>query len=101
MLEYHAFMKRWAPALDANGSLNVSGYSSAILLAHILRQCGDDLTRENVMRQALSLKGFRTPVLLPEVMFETSPDDHELYGAVRLQRFDGQSSVPFGEPMKR
>ncbi len=101
MLEYHTFMKRWAPGLDANDSLNVSGYSNAILLAHILRQCGDDLSRENVMRQALSLKGFRTPVLLPEVVLDTSPDDHELYGAVRLQRFDGQSWVPFGEPMKR
>lgn len=101
MREYHAFMKRWAPTLDATDSLNVSGYSMAMLLVHILQRCGDDLTRENVMRQALSIKGYRTPIMLPDVVIDTSPDDHELYGAMRLQRFDGRSWVPFGEAMRR
>jgi ABC-type branched-subunit amino acid transport system substrate-binding protein len=101
MREYHEFMKRYAPALDAQDSLNVSAYSMARLLADVLRRCGDDLTRENVMRQMTSLKGYTTPVMLPGVSITTAPDDYEIYGAIRLQRFDGKSWVPFGEPMQR
>jgi len=99
--EYQEFMRRYAPSLDAEDSLNVSAYSMARLLADVLRRCGDDLTRENVMRQMLSLKGYATPVMLPGVSLTTAPDDYEIYGAIRLQRFDGKSWVPFGEPMQR
>ncbi|MCX7271908.1 MAG: ABC transporter substrate-binding protein [Burkholderiales bacterium] len=101
MKDYFEFMKRWAPGLDANDSLNVSGYSSAMIMADILKRCGDDLTRENVMRQALAMNEFSTPVMLPGVGLSTSPTDHEIYGALRLQRFDGKSWVPFGNAMKR
>lgn len=99
--EYLEFMKRWAPGLDADDSLNLSAYSMARVLAEVLRRCGDELTRENVMRQMLSLKDFTTPVMLPGVSLTTGPDDYEIYGAIRLQRFDGKSWVPFGEPMAR
>lgn len=99
--EYLEFMKRWAPGLDAEDSLNLSAYSMARVLAEVLRRCGDELTRENVMRQMLSLKDFTTPVMLPGVSLTTGPDDYEIYGAIRLQRFDGKSWVPFGEPMAR
>lgn len=101
MKAYAEFMKRYGTGLDANDSLNVSGYSSAMILVDILRRCGDDLTRENVMRQALSMKEFTTPVMLPGVALTTSPSDYEIYGALRLQRFDGKSWVPFGDAMKR
>ena len=99
MKEFDTFMKRWAPALDAHDSLNASGYSSARMLAEVLRRCGDDLTRDNVMRQMLSLKDFSTPLMLPGVSVTLAVDDYELYGAVRLQRFDGKSWVPFGESL--
>lgn len=98
---YYEFMKRWAPALDAEDSLNVTAYSMAMLLTDVLRRCGNDLTRDNVMRQFLSLKDYTTPVLLPGVAITTGPDDYEIYGAIRLQRFDGKSWVPFGQPMQR
>ena len=65
------------------------------------RRCGDELTRENVMRHFLSLKDYATPVMLPGVTITTAPDDYEIYGAIRLQRFDGKSWVPFGDPMQR
>jgi hypothetical protein len=98
---YYEFMKRWAPGLDPEDSLNVTAYSMAMLLTDVLRHCGNDLTRDNVMRQFLSLKDYTTPVLLPGVAITTGPDDYEIYGAIRLQRFDGKSWVPFGQPMQR
>ena len=98
---YYEFMKRWATGLDPEDSLNVTAYSMAMLLTDVLRRCGDDLTRDNVMRQFLSLKDYTTPVLLPGVAITTGPDDYEIYGAIRLQRFDGKSWVPFGQPMQR
>ncbi len=101
MKEYQAFMKRYASALDADDSLNVSGYSMAKILEEVLRRSRDDLTRDNVMRQMLSLKDFATPVLLPGVTLTTAADDYELYGAIKLQRFDGKSWVPFGSPISR
>jgi branched-chain amino acid transport system substrate-binding protein len=101
MREYHDFMKRWTTGLDADDSLNVSAYSMTRILTEVLRRCGDDLTRDNVMKQMLSLKDFSTPVMLPGVSLTTAPDDYEIYGALKLQKFDGKSWVPFGEPMAR
>ena len=101
MKEYQAFMKRFAPSLEADDTLNVSGYSMSKVLEEVLRRCRDDLTRDNVMRQMLSLKDYATPVLLPGVTMSTGPDDYELYGAIKLQRFDGKSWVPFGAPIAR
>ncbi|MBP6900112.1 MAG: ABC transporter substrate-binding protein [Burkholderiaceae bacterium] len=98
---YYEFMKRWASGLDPEDSLNVTAYSMAITLVEVLRRCGSTLTRENVMRQFLSLKDYATPVMLPGVSITTAADDYEIYGAMRLQRFDGKSWVPFGEPMAR
>lgn len=98
---YYEFMKRWASGLDPEDSLNVTAYSMAITLVEVLRRCGSTLTRENVMRQFLSLKDYSTPVMLPGVSITTAADDYEIYGAMRLQRFDGKSWVPFGEPMAR
>ena len=97
---FDEFMKRWAPTLDAKDSLSVSGYSLAQMIVEVLRRCGDDLTRDNVIRQMQSLKDYSTAVMLPGVSVTTAADDYELYGAVRLQRFDGKSWVPFGDPVK-
>lgn len=97
---YYEFMKRWAPGLDPEDSFNVTAYSMSMTLVEVLRRCGDDLTRDNVMRQILGLKDYTTPVLLPGVSITTGPSDYEIYGAIRLQRFDGKSWVPFGQPMQ-
>ena len=99
--DYYEFMKRHAPALDAEDSLNVSAYSMSRVLVEVLRRCGNELTRDNVMRQMQGLKDYSTPVMLPGVSLTTGADDYEIYGAIKLQRFDGKSWVPFGEPMAR
>jgi branched-chain amino acid transport system substrate-binding protein len=101
MKAYYEFMKRWAPGLDAEDSLNVTAYSMSMLLAEVLRRSGNELTRENVLGQFLKLKDYSTPVMLPGVAITLASDDYEIYGAIRLQRFDGKSWVPFGEPMQR
>ncbi len=97
MKEYKEFMKRWAPALDPNESLNLTGITLTRLMVDVLRKCGDDLTRENVLKQMLSLKDYNSNLMLPGVTITTGAQDYELYGSTRLQRFNGQSWVPFGD----
>ena len=65
-------------------------------LVHVLRQCGDNLTRENVMKQATSLKGFRTTNLLPGITINTSPIDFAPIKQVQLRRFRGETWELFG-----
>jgi len=62
-----------------------------------LKQCGDDLTRENVMTQAANLKNFNLPLLLPGITINTSPSDYRVIRQVQLQRFDGKQWVRFGD----
>ena len=63
----------------------------------MLKQCGDDLTRENVMRQAANLKDVALPMLLPGIKLNTSPTDYTPIKQVQLRRFDGKTCVRFGE----
>ena len=76
-------------------------YWNSRLLQIVLERCGDDLTRENVMRQATSLKDIELPLLLPGVKINTSPTDYLPIEQMQLQRFDGQSWVGFGDLLGR
>lgn len=69
-------------------------------MAHLLRQSGDQLTRENLMRQAASLKGYTTPLTLPGLTLDTSPTDYLPYQSLRLQRFDGTSYRLIGDVIR-
>ena len=75
---------------------NVWGYRSQTM-ARVLKQCGDDLTRDNVMRQAANLKQLELPMLLPGIRIEHSPTDYFPIKHVRLMKFDGRQSVPLGK----
>jgi branched-chain amino acid transport system substrate-binding protein len=97
MLEWRAFMKEYYPEGNVADILNLSGYGTAFAMAHILRQCGDNLTRENVMRQAASLKNFVGPTLLPGITLNTSPTDFAPTKSLQPVRFDGKTWVPFGD----
>jgi ABC-type branched-subunit amino acid transport system substrate-binding protein len=79
-----------------DGSVIV-GYGVAQTLVQVLKQCGDDLTRENVMKQAANLKDFRTEVLLPGIMVNTSPTDFAPISQLQLQRFKGEKWELFGD----
>jgi len=91
------WMKKYYPQGDLTDSFNVYGYSVAQTLVQVLRQCGDDLTRENVMRQAANLKNLRLPMLLPGVEVNTAADDYYPIEQMQLARFDGKRWVLFGE----
>jgi branched-chain amino acid transport system substrate-binding protein len=85
--------KKWYLEGNIADSFNVYGYSAAQLLVQVLKQCGDDLTRANVMRQAANLKDVRLPMLLPGIVINTSSDDYAVLAQSRLARFDGERWV--------
>jgi branched-chain amino acid transport system substrate-binding protein len=94
--EYFAFMKKYYPDGDPHDGLNVFGYTAAQTLVQALKQCGDDLTRENVMRQAAGLRDLELPLLLPGVKINTSPTDFFPIEQVQLMKFNGKTWVRFG-----
>jgi hypothetical protein len=65
-------------------------------MVQVLRRCGDDVSRENVMRQAASLKNFRLDLLLPGLAINTSPSDYRVVKEFRMMRFSGERWEPFG-----
>ena len=75
----------------------VVGYGVAQTLVEVLKKCGDNLTRENVMKQAASLKDFRTEVLLPGIMINTSPTDFAPISQLQLMKFKGEKWDLFGD----
>ncbi|HEY2188683.1 MAG TPA: ABC transporter substrate-binding protein [Caldimonas sp.] len=99
MKDWVAFMKKYYPEGSLIDSFNVYGYSVAQTVVQVLKQCGDNLTRENVMRQAANLKNFSTPMSLPGIVINTSPTDYAPIKAMQLVRFDGQTWVRFGDVM--
>lgn len=95
--KYRAFMQQYAPQLNPDEFGNVFAYNIAHMMLQVLKQSGDDLSRENVMRQAANLKDVELPLALPGVRVNTSPTDYLPIKQARLKRFDGTSFVPFGE----
>jgi branched-chain amino acid transport system substrate-binding protein len=95
--DYLAFMQRYAPEADPLDTLNVIGYITAEALVQILKQCGDDLTRENVMRQAANLKDLELPMLLPGIKINSSPTDYTPIKQVQMRKFDGKTWVRLAE----
>jgi branched-chain amino acid transport system substrate-binding protein len=88
---WHAWMKENMPGADVNDSLTAAGYSFAQTLEQVLKQCGDNLTRENIMKQAAGLKDFRVGLLLPPSRINTSPTEYRVVTYMQLQRFNGAS----------
>jgi branched-chain amino acid transport system substrate-binding protein len=96
MKRYKAFMLKYAPAEDANSGIATYGYSTAALLVHIVKQCGDDLTRANLMKQATNIKGYVADLALPGMTTTTTPDDWRINKQFQMMKFDGQRWVLFG-----
>jgi branched-chain amino acid transport system substrate-binding protein len=97
MKKFFEFLAKYYP--DANkldGSV-VYGYGVAQTLVQVLKQCGDDLTRENVMKQAASLKNFETDTLLPGIKINTSPKDFAPINQLKMMRFKGEKWDLFGD----
>jgi branched-chain amino acid transport system substrate-binding protein len=97
--EWAAFMDKYYPDGDKTSSFTVYGYSVAQTLAQVLKQCGDDLTRENVMKQAASLKNVQLPMALPGVVLNTSATDFFPFKQMQMQKFNGERWELFGPIM--
>jgi branched-chain amino acid transport system substrate-binding protein len=95
--EWLAWMKKYYPEGDVTDQLNVWGYLTAQVMAHLLTQCGDNLTRENLMRQAANVKNLQFPLYLPGLKLNTSETDLRLIKQMQLMRFDGKKWDLFGE----
>src|SRR6201993_4365689 len=98
MNEWRAFMNKWYPEGDQEDASTVFGYGAAKGLEQVLRQCGDDLTRENVMRQAAHLN-FEIGIYLPGTKIGTSPTDFAPLEQLQMMRFKGESWELFGPIM--
>jgi branched-chain amino acid transport system substrate-binding protein len=96
---WESFMKKYYPAGDLNDVSNMYGYTVARTLEQVLKQCGDNLTRENVMKQAASMKGQYIDTLLPGITITTSDNDYAPIESVQMQRFNGRRWERFGGVM--
>jgi branched-chain amino acid transport system substrate-binding protein len=97
MNEYKEFLKKWYPEGNVADSSNVYGYSAAMTLAQVLKQCGDNLTRANIMKQAANLKHLQLPLARPGIEVNTGPNDFFPFEALQLARFDGTRWVAYGK----
>jgi branched-chain amino acid transport system substrate-binding protein len=95
-LDWKAWMAKYYPSGDLKDSSNVYGYSVAMTVVQMLKQCGDNLTRDNVMKQAASLN-MELPMLLPGINVKTSANDFYPIEREQLARFDGKAWVRFGK----
>jgi ABC-type branched-subunit amino acid transport system substrate-binding protein len=89
--EYVEFMKKWVPNDNPGDFVALSGYIIAQGIAQALKQCGDDLTRENLLKQATSMRGKHFKMMLPGIQLNTSPDDYAPYQSLRMAIFEGSS----------
>lgn len=97
MQRWRAFMEKWYPTGDQADVFNVTGYYIASFMHRLLEACGNDLTRENLMRMAESAKGWQFDTLVPGIRINTSPTDHAPIEQLQLMRFDGTRWVLFGD----
>jgi|KBSSwiStaDraftv2_1062776.scaffolds.fasta_scaffold00761_15 branched-chain amino acid transport system substrate-binding protein len=95
--DWVAFMKKYYPDGALDDQANGFGYNVAILMTQVLKQCGNDFSRENIMKQAASVKNFELPLLLPGIKVNTSPTDFAPIEQEQLAKFDGEKWALFGE----
>jgi branched-chain amino acid transport system substrate-binding protein len=96
MKRYFDFMAKYYPEGDKNSGFNTYGYGTAQLMVHVLKQCGDDLTRENVLKQATNLKNVQFDLALPGITASTTPDDYRVNKQLQMMKFNGERWELFG-----
>jgi len=94
---YRAFFERYLPGSDITNTSYLTGYQQGLVLEQILKQCGDDLSRDNIIKQAKSLKNLVLPTALPGVRINTSQSNNMIWTQLQLQRWTGTGWEQFGE----
>lgn len=97
MQTYRAFLDKYLPGVDITNGSYLTGYQQGILLEQILTQCGNDLSRKNVLAQAKNLRDFVVPTALPGIKVNTSESENMIWTQMRLQRWTGSTWEAFSE----
>jgi ABC-type branched-subunit amino acid transport system substrate-binding protein len=97
--DFKAFAARYMPTLDLNNSAALPGYNNAWMIEQVLKRCGDELTRENLLKQATTLKGLAPPMFIDGIGVYNSPTDYRAIHHLQLTRFDGTTLAPIGKPI--
>jgi hypothetical protein len=95
--DWLSFMDQYYPKGDKGSSAALYGYAAAETLVQVLKQCGDDLSRKNVMQQAKALKDYQPSVFLPGIKINTGPANFRPIKQMRLVQFDGRTWQPIGD----
>jgi branched-chain amino acid transport system substrate-binding protein len=99
VIQFTEFMKKYVPAASLHDYSALIGYIDANAIALVLQRCGDELTRDNLLKQATSLKGTRLPMFLPGIVLNTSPTDYAAFKSLRIAQFDGTRWVLIGDAL--
>lgn len=94
---YRAFFDKYLQGADLSNGSYLTGYQQGLVLEQILKQCGDDLSRKNILAQAKSLRDFVVPTALPGVKVNTSETENMIWTQMRLQRWTGSAWEAFGD----
>ena len=94
---WREFMTKYVPEADQHDTNYVNAYNGAMTLEAVLKACGDDLSAENILKQAFAIKNLELPMLLPGIKVNTSPTDHIPVDQMQFMRFNGKSWERFGE----
>jgi branched-chain amino acid transport system substrate-binding protein len=97
MQAYRSFLDKYLPGVDITNGSYLTGYQQGILLEQILKQCGNDLSRKNILAQSKNLKDFVVPTALPGIKANTSDTENMIWTQMRLQRWSGTRWEGFGE----
>jgi ABC-type branched-subunit amino acid transport system substrate-binding protein len=97
--EFAAFVVKYMSPAQLSDPVVVYGFVAATIMTHVLKQCGDDLSRENILRQATHIRDFELPMGLPGTRVNTSPENYFPIRQMQLSRFNGENWEPFGELM--
>jgi branched-chain amino acid transport system substrate-binding protein len=97
MKDWLAWMKKYQPGASTGDLFNVQGYAAAQVMVEVLKNCKDDLSRENIIKQATTLNGLALPMLLPGIKIHTEPNNVTPIRQIQMARFDGKSWVLFGD----
>lgn len=96
MKEYLAFLKEYLPDANPAETYYVFGYATTETFVHVLANCGEDLTREKLMKQAANIKDLELPMLLPGIKLNTTPTRYTPKSQVQLVQFDGAKWTAIG-----
>ena len=96
MKAYRAFFEKYLPGADIQNTSYLTGYMQGMILEQILKQCGDDLSRKNIIKQAKSLKDFVVPTASPGIRANTSDGNNMVWTQLQMQRWNGTNWEPFG-----